>query len=90
MFEFIFGLIVEAFFSPKSNLGENVEKLKQEEWFAALEEDFRYNYIIWNNRKVERYLASSTNLAMLLNDDQEQKKFTELIIQEHIKFTTSN
>ncbi|MDX1699230.1 MAG: hypothetical protein R3250_01370 [Melioribacteraceae bacterium] len=89
MLEFIFGLIAEAFlffFVPKSKFDKNVEKLKQEEWFSNLEQDYRYNYIIWNSRKVKRYIAKSSNLAILLKDNQEQKKFTELIKQEHIKF----
>ena len=38
MFEFIFGLIAESFlflFISESKFEKNVEKLKQEDWFAT-------------------------------------------------------
>ena len=92
MLEFIFGLIGEAFlffFIPKSKFEKNVDKLKQEDWFVTLEEDYRYNYIIWNNRKIKRYLIKSSNLDRLIENKQEQKEFTELIKQEHLKFITT-
>ena len=91
MLEFIFGLIGETFlyfFIQKSKFEKHVEKLKQEDWFVTLEKDYRYNYIIWNNRKIKRYLIKSSNLDRLIENDQEQKMFTELILQEHIKFIT--
>jgi hypothetical protein len=89
LLEFIFGLIAESFlffFIPESKFEKNVEKLKQEDWFVTLNEDYRYNYIIWNNSKVKRFISKSNNLNMLLIDDVEQKKFIELIKQEHLKF----
>ena len=92
MWEFIFGMIGETilyFFIPKSKFEKNVDKLKQEEWFVTLDEDYRYNYIIWNNRKIKRYLIKSSNVDRLIENDQEQKKFTELIEQEHLKFITA-
>jgi len=90
--EFIYGLIGETFlyfFIPKSKLEKNVDKLKQKDWFVTLEKDYRYNYIIWNNRKIKRYLIKSSNLENLIENEQVQKKFTELIKQEHLKFITS-
>jgi hypothetical protein len=89
LLEFIFGLIAESFlffFIPESKFEKNVEKLKQEDWFVTLNEDYRYNYFIWNNSKVKRFISKSNNLNMLLIDDVEQKKFIELIKQEHLKF----
>jgi hypothetical protein len=93
MFEFIFGLIAESFlflFIPESKFEKNVEKLKQEDWFATLDKDYRYNYIIWNNKKVKRFLTSTNNLNMLLIDDLEQTKFTELIKKEHLKYISNH
>ena len=89
LLEFIFGLIAEFFlffFIPESKFEKNVEKLKDEDWFVTLNEDYRYNYIIWNNSKVKRFISKSNNLNMLLIDDVEQKRFIELIKQEHLKF----
>lgn len=93
MFEFIFRLIAESLlflFIPESKFEKNVEKLKQEEWFATLDKDYRYNYIIWNNKKVKRFLTSTNNLNMLLIDDLEQTKFTELIKKEHLKYISNH
>jgi len=92
MLEFIFGLIGETilyFFIPKSKFEKNVDKLKQEDWFVTLDEDYRYNYIIWNNRKIKRYLIKSSNVDRLIENNQEQKKFIELIKKEHLKFITA-
>ena len=92
MLEFIFGLIGETilyFFIPKSKFEKNVDKLKQEDWFVTLDEDYRYNYIIWNNRKIKRYLIKSSNVDRLIENNQEQKKFTELLKKEHLKFITA-
>lgn len=92
MLEFIFGLLGETilyFFIPTSKFEKNVDKLKQEDWFVTLEKDYRYNYIIWNNRKIKSYLIKSSNLELLIENEQEQKKFTELIKQEHLKFITT-
>jgi len=91
MLEFFFALISEAilyFFIPKSKLEKNVEILKKEEWFATLEEDYRYNYIIWNNRRVKRFLSKPKNLELLVEHSEAQKEFTDLIKKEHIKYTS--
>lgn len=91
MVEFIIELGIEIssyFFTPKKRLEKNVRILKTDPWFAELEDDFRYNHLIWNNRKVTRYLGLNSNIDKLLKHDDEKVKFKKLLTFEHIKFIT--
>ena len=92
MFEFIAEILFEIaayFFNPQKKLQKNVGVLKSDPWFAELEDDFRYNHLIWNNRKVMRYLALTSNVEKLLKDDDEKTRFKKLLTYEHIKFITA-
>lgn len=90
--EFILEMAIEIssyFFTPKRRLEKNVRLLKKEQWFAELEDDFRYNHLIWNNLKVIRYLGLPNNVEKLMKDDDEKAKFKKLLTYEHVKFITS-
>jgi len=89
--EFIIELAFEIssyFFTPKKRLEKNVGILKNDPWFAELEDDFRYNHLIWNNRKVTRYLGLNRNVDKILKDDDEKAKFKKILTYEHVKFIT--
>lgn len=89
--EFIIELMSEIFayfFTPKRRLEKNVGILKNDPWFAELEDDFRYNHLIWNNRKVTRYLGLNSNVDKLLKNNDEKAKFKKLLTYEHVKFIT--
>lgn len=88
----IFGLANEIssyFYTSKWRLEKNILLLKHDLWFAELEEDFRYNHLIWNNRKVTRYLGVENNVKKLLQDDDEKAKFKKLLTYEYVKFITA-
>src|SRR5690606_28735808 len=91
MIELIVELVLEGasyIYSPRRKLEKNVAILNEDPWFAELEHDFRYNHLIWNNRKVVRYLSLSSNVDKLLKDSDEKAKFKKLLTYEHIKFIT--
>lgn len=91
--EFILEMAVEVssyFFTPKKRLEKNIRLLKKDQWFAELEDDFRYNHLIWNNRKITRYLGLPNNVEKLIKDDDEKSKFKKLLTYEHVKFITSS
>lgn len=93
MVEFIIEMaweIASYFFRSKKRLEKNVRILKQDPWFAELENDFRYNHLIWNNRKVTRYLGLDHNVERLLKDDDEKVKFKKVLTYEHVKFITAS
>jgi hypothetical protein len=62
-------------------------RLKEEAWFSSLLLDFRYEYIIYNNNRVKRFLSSERNVKMILSMDVEKEKFITLVKEEHVKFT---
>ena len=72
--------------TPKSKLEKHIEELKSEDWFFQLNQDYRYNYIIWNNRKVKRFLGRPQNIKILKSNEEEKEKFIRLVMQEHEKF----
>jgi ribosomal protein L20A (L18A) len=90
---FIIDLFANAlfyFYTPKSKLEKNIEKLNNEKWFSTLYDDFRYSYIIWNNKKVKRFLVKSENVELLIRNELERDKFIRLIKHEHAKFVNLN
>jgi uncharacterized protein YlbG (UPF0298 family) len=89
IFVFLFELIVNAllfFYTPKSKLEKSMDKLRDEKWFSTLIDDYRYSYIIWNNRKVKRFLVKSENVELLIKNETEREKFIRLVEMEHRKF----
>ncbi|MFD1032307.1 hypothetical protein [Metaplanococcus flavidus] len=86
----VIAYVFSYFVTPQKRLEKNVKVLKNERWFAELEDDFRYNHLIWNNRTVIRYLALNSNVDKLLKDDDDEKaKFKKLLTYEHVKFITA-
>lgn len=77
---------IEEFFTNDSKLERNVKGLVGEDWFEELAKDFRYSHIIWNNKRVGRYLCEDSNIRLLKKHEEEQAKFIEMVKQEHKKF----
>ena len=73
--------------SPQSKFDKHINRLKEEDWFAAMEKDYRYAYIIYENRKVKRFLSNEKNIKMITSIDEEKEKFIRLVKEEHAKFT---
>jgi hypothetical protein len=82
----IIGYIIPEL-APKTKFEKNITRLKEEAWFASLEEDYRYGYIIYQNRTVKRFLGNNNNIKMILSMDEEKEKFIRLVKEEHEKFT---
>ncbi|AQQ52388.1 hypothetical protein [Planococcus lenghuensis] len=91
VFEFIFGGILELpwwGWRSEKKLDRNIASLMEEPWFAALEKDYRYGFIIRNNEELRRYLVKKENVIRLAKHPEEQEMFTMLVKQEHLKFTS--
>jgi hypothetical protein len=73
--------------SPETKLEKNINRLKEEAWFAELEQDYRYGYIIHQNSKVKRFLKNERNVKMIISMDEEREKFVSLVKEEHVRFT---
>jgi uncharacterized protein YlbG (UPF0298 family) len=89
IFVFLFQLIANVllfFYTPKSKLEKNIDKLRNEKWFFTLIDDYRYSHIIWSNRKVKRFLVKSENVELLIKNETERDKFIRLVEMEHRKF----
>ncbi|MEH7076444.1 hypothetical protein [Neobacillus drentensis] len=80
------GLLEAIIPTSKSKLEKNIDELRGEDWFFQLNQDVRYNYIIWHNHKVKRILKKPENIKLLKSSDEEREKFIELVIKEHKKF----
>ena len=80
------GLLQAIIPTPKSKLEKNIDELRGEEWFLHLDNDLRYNYIIWHNNKVKRILKKPENIKVLKSSEDEREKFIELVMKEHKKF----
>ena len=83
--EFIIELIGALLwgFNPKSRMEKNIEKLKQEQWFLSLLQDYRYEYILFHNKKVKRILSNNKMVGQLLSHEHERERFIALVEQEH-------
>lgn len=77
---------IEDFFTNDTKLEKNVKLLAEEKWFIELADDFRYSHIIWHNNRVGRYLKEDSNIPLLKKHEEEQRKFIEMVKQEHKKF----
>ena len=77
---------IEDYFTNDSKLEKNVKRLAGEQWFDELANDFRYSHIIWNNNRVARYLSDDSNILLLKKHEEEQRKFIEMVKQEHRSF----
>jgi hypothetical protein len=90
--EFFIDLIAALLmgFSPKSRMEKNMEKLKQEEWFLSLCEDYRYQHILFHSKKVKRTLCNNQIVEQLLSNAQERQWFIEMVKQEHEDYVKLN
>ncbi|MFJ5717653.1 hypothetical protein [Neobacillus sp. NPDC093127] len=84
--ELLSSLLQSIIPTSKSKLEKNINQLMGEEWFSQMNNDYRYNYIIWHNRKVKRFLSKPENVKILKSKEDEKEKFIRLVIQEHQKF----
>jgi hypothetical protein len=74
--------------SPEAKFEKHIIRLKEEDWFSELDKDYRYEYIIHQNRRVRRFLCSEKNIKLILSMDEEREKFINLVKEEHVKFTS--
>lgn len=79
---------IEGYFTNETKLEKHVKMLSGEKWFDELMKDFRYSYIVWNNKRVGGYLIELSNIHLLKKHEEEQDKFKEMVKQEHRNFTT--
>lgn len=78
---------IEDYFTNETKLEKHVKMLSGEKWFDELVKDYRYSYIVWNNKRVGGYLMKLSNIQLLKKHEEEQDKFKEMVKWEHRKFT---
>ncbi|MGE7881496.1 hypothetical protein [Bacillus sp. NPDC094077] len=66
-------------------LKHHIAKLSELEWFRNLHEDLKYTSLIWSNRKIKKFILSSTNMEVLMKSEQKQKEFVHLVQNEYKK-----
>lgn len=76
---------LQSYLLKPSDFEKNMERLNQEEWFAELRRDFRYDHILLHNTKVKKSLGDAKYIGRLVESKEEQQKFTDLVQQEYIK-----
>lgn len=84
--ELLSGILNAIIPTSKSKLEKNIGELRGEDWFSQLDKDVRYNYIIWYNKKVKRFLSKPENIKLLKSSEEERERFIALVIKEHKKF----
>ncbi|AOY15875.1 hypothetical protein BGI23_11865 [Bacillus sp. ABP14] len=74
-------------FYPRNDmkLKHHIAKLSEFEWFRKLHEDTKYTKLIWSNRKVKKFILSSTNMEALINSEKKQKELVQLVHDEYKK-----
>lgn len=74
-------------FYPRNDmkLKHNIAKLSELEWFRKLHEDTKYTKLIWSNRKIKKFILSTTNMEALINSEKKQKEFVHLVHDEYKK-----
>ncbi|MDA1802001.1 hypothetical protein [Bacillus cereus group sp. BY6-1LC] len=84
LFEVIANVIL---FYPRNDmkLKHHIAKLSEFEWFRKLHEDTKYTRLIWSNRKVKKFILSSTNMEALINSEKKQKELVQLVHDEYKK-----
>ncbi|MBH0346867.1 hypothetical protein BK731_10535 [Bacillus thuringiensis serovar muju] len=84
LFEVIANVIL---FYPRNDmkLNHHIAKLSELEWFRKLHEDTKYTRLIWSNRKVKKFILSSTNMEALIKSEKKQKEFVRLVHDEYKK-----
>ncbi|MDM5154960.1 hypothetical protein QUF88_14370 [Bacillus sp. DX1.1] len=64
-------------------LRHHIAMLSEEEWFRALHEDARFTSLIWNNRRIKKFLLLSSNMELLTKSKSKQQELTQLIHSEY-------
>ncbi|PFQ82372.1 hypothetical protein COK28_29165 [Bacillus cereus] len=77
LFDVIMAIIT---FYPRNDI-----KLSEFGWFRNLHEDTKYTSLIWSNRKIKKFILSSTNMEALINSEKKQKEFVHLVHDEYKK-----
>ncbi|PGO29022.1 hypothetical protein CN984_12850 [Bacillus cereus] len=74
-------------FYPRNDmkLKHHIAKLSEFEWFRRLHEDTKYTRLIWSNRKIKKFILSSTNMEALIKSEKKQKEFVQLVHDEYKK-----
>ncbi|PFN18034.1 hypothetical protein [Bacillus cereus] len=74
-------------FYPRNDmkLKHHIAKLSEFEWFRRLHEDAKYTRLIWSNRKIKKFILSSTNMEALITSEKNQKEFIQLVHNEYKK-----
>ncbi|PEJ41067.1 hypothetical protein [Bacillus wiedmannii] len=77
-------------FYPRNDmkLKHHIAKLSEFEWFRKLHEDTKYTKytkLIWNNRKIKKFILSSINMEALIKSEKKQKEFIHLVHDEYKK-----
>ena len=62
-----------------NKIDKNIEKLRKLKWFNDLYVDERHHKSFFMNVKVRKYLQSNILVTCLKNNENEQKKFTQLL-----------
>ncbi|MDA1808171.1 hypothetical protein H0911_01360 [Bacillus sp. HSTU-bmb18] len=84
LFDVIMDIIT---FYPRNDmkLKQHIAKLSEFEWFRKLHEDTKYTKLIWSNRKIKKFILSSTNMEALIKCEKKQKEFVHLVHDEYKK-----
>ncbi|MGE7920824.1 hypothetical protein ACQKM9_18080 [Viridibacillus sp. NPDC093762] len=87
MLEFIAGLFGGIGYSGSLNtkkIDQNIELLKQHDWFKNIYEDERYHRLFFVSKKVRRYLQSTIRVRKIIRSKEAQKKLL-LFLNKQIK-----
>ena len=62
-------------FYPRNDmkLKHHIAKLSELEWFRNLHEDPKYTSLIWSNRKIKKFILSSTNMETLIKSEKSKR-----------------
>ncbi|WP_243522081.1 hypothetical protein [Bacillus pseudomycoides] len=63
----------------------HIAKLSEQEWFRDMHEDIRYTGLIWNNRKIKKFILSPANMKLLTKSKEKQEELIQLIHSEYEK-----
>ncbi|RSK55636.1 hypothetical protein [Bacillus canaveralius] len=74
--------------SPATKFEKHIARLRDEAWFSELEQDYRYEYILYQNKKIKLFLSSEKNIKMITSMDVEKERFINLVKKEHDRFTS--
>ena len=64
-------------FYPRNDmkLKHNIAKLSELEWFRKLHRT-KYTKLIWSNRKIKKFILSTTNMEALINSEKNKKNLS--------------